>query len=111
MARSETKAAMVVVVSARKIKLATPRMLANSRAAPTLICPVTKGRAAVRAILASMSASTMQLKTLALAALRVPPTSVAAISASGGKPCAARNIAGTVVMSNNSTIRGFVSAT
>ena len=76
-----------------------------------LIRPVTRGRAAVRAIFASISASMMQLKTLALAALRVPPTSVAAMSVSGGKPCAARSMAGTVVMSSNSTIRGFVSAT
>ena len=52
----------------------------------------------------------MQLKTLALAALSVPPISVQRTRVSGGTPCAARNIAGTVVISSNSTMRGFVSA-
>jgi hypothetical protein len=111
MASSEIKAAMIVVVSARKMKLATPSVLAKRSADPTLMRPVTSGRAAVRAICASISASTMQLKTLALAALRVPPTSVAAISVSGGNPWAASSIAGTVVIRRSSTIRGLVSAT
>ena len=110
MARSETNAATIVVVSAKKMKLATPRALAKSSAAPTLIRPVTSGRAAVRAICASISASMMQLKTLALAALSVPPTSVAAISVSGGNPRAASSIAGIVVISSSSTMRGFVNA-
>ena len=50
----------------------------------------------------------MQLKTLALAALNVPPINVQIISVMEGRPRAARNIAGMVVMSSNSTIRGLV---
>ncbi len=57
-----------------------------------------------------MSTSMMQLKTLALAALNVPPISVQIISVIEGTPRAARNIAGIVVISSNSTMRGLVSA-
>ena len=56
----------------------------------------------------SMSTSMMQLKTFALAALNVPPISVQIISVIEGRPRAARNIAGMVVMSSNSTMRGLV---
>jgi hypothetical protein len=58
-----------------------------------------------------MSRSRTQLKTLALAAARQPPIKVYATRASGGTPPAARNMAGTVVTSSNSMIRGLVSPT
>src|SRR3954470_16162524 len=41
----------------------------------------------------------------------VPPTSVQKTSFSGGTPRAARNMAGTVVTSSSSMMRGLVSAT
>ena len=40
-----------------------------------------------------------------------PPTSVARISQSDGTPPRARTIAGTVVMSSSTTMRGFVRRT
>ncbi len=59
----------------------------------------------------SMSASTTQLSALALPAESVPPTTVATTSHADGTPCSARNMIGTVVSSNNSMMRGLVSAT
>ncbi len=58
-----------------------------------------------------MSASTTQLSALALPAESAPPTNVATTSHSGGTPCWARNITGTVVSSSSSMMRGLVSAT
>ena len=46
---------------------------------------------------------------LAEPAASAPPTRVARISQREGSPLAARSIAGTVVMSSSSTMRGFVS--
>ncbi len=48
---------------------------------------------------------------LALAALSVPPISVAATSDVPGHPSAAITIDGTVVTSSSSMMRGFVSLT
>ena len=44
-------------------------------------------------------------------AASVPPTSVQNTRSSGGMPRAARTIAGTVVTSSSSMMRGLVSAT
>ena len=101
---------IAVVVSARKRKLARPSSAAKRSAEPTAIAPVTSGRDAVRAMRASMSLSMMQLKTLALAALSVPPISVQTIRAIEGTPCAAKTIAGIVVIKSSSTMRGLVNA-
>jgi hypothetical protein len=65
-------------------------------------------RRRVRRIRSSMSRSSTQLKTLALAAAKHPPTMVSRTRSSGGTPPAARNIAGTVVTSSSSMIRGLV---
>ena len=51
------------------------------------------------------------LIALAEPAATVPPTRVASISPIDGIPCAARIMAGTVVMSSNTMIRGFVRRT
>ena len=72
---------------------------------------LTSGRALVRFITASMSASTTQLSAFALPAASVPPTSVASTSQRRRDAALASNIAGTVVTSSCSIIRGFVSAT
>ena len=69
------------------------------------------GRDRVRRITASMSASTTQFSALALPAARVPPTSVASTSHSGGTARCAANMAGIVVISSSSMMRGLVSAT
>jgi hypothetical protein len=58
-----------------------------------------------------MSASNTQLRAFALPADRVPPTTVATTSQSGGTSRAARNMTGTVVRSSSSMMRGFISAT
>ena len=69
------------------------------------------GRVRVRRMTASMSASTTQFSAFALPAARVPPTRVAIIRPSGGTCRCAANIAGMVVISSSSMIRGLVSAT
>ena len=69
------------------------------------------GRRRVRRIRSSMSRSSTQLNAFALAAARQPPTMVSSTSRSGGTPPAARNIAGTVVTSSSSMIRGLVRPT
>jgi len=51
------------------------------------------------------------LSALALPAAIVPPTRVPRTTHSDGTPRSASNIAGMVVTSNSSMIRGFVSAT
>ena len=73
--------------------------------------PIGSGRRWVRCISRSMSRSYQQLKTLAAPAASVPPTSVATSSRHDGQPRAASIIAGTVVTSSSSMIRGLVSAT
>ena len=69
------------------------------------------GRDRVRRITASMSASTTQFSAFALPAASVPPTRVASTSVSGGTSRCAANMAGMVVISSSSMIRGLVSAT
>jgi hypothetical protein len=76
-----------------------------------LISPIGSGRRSVRCMSRSMSRSYQQLKTLAAPAASVPPTSVAISSRHEGQPPAASIIAGTVVTSSSSMIRGLVSAT
>ena len=68
-------------------------------------------RPRVRCITWSMSRSTTLLMALAPPADNAPPTSVAATSHVSGQPRAATTMAGTVVTSSNSMIRGFVSST
>jgi hypothetical protein len=51
------------------------------------------------------------LKTLAAPAASVPPSNVSSSSERDGQPPAASIIAGTVVTSRSSMIRGLVSAT
>ena len=75
------------------------------------ISPVTKGLFFVRSIKASMSRSINMLMALAPPAAKDPPTKVIAINHTDGQPPAATTIVGTVVISNNSMIRGFVNAT
>ena len=58
-----------------------------------------------------MSRSTYMLMALAPPAASAPPMTVATISHSGGMPCSATTIVGTVVTSSSSMIRGLVSAT
>ena len=50
------------------------------------------------------------MMALAPPAASAPPSTVANISQTEGRPLAATIIVGTVVTSNNSMIRGFVSA-
>ena len=74
-------------------------------------CSRTIGRRRVRRICSSMSASSTELNTFADAADSVPPTKVITARPSGGNPPAARNMAGNVVTSNNSMMRGLVRPT
>ena len=69
------------------------------------------GRDRVRRISASISASTTQLSAFALPAASVPPTRVASTSVRAGTSRCAANIAGMVVISSSSMIRGLVSPT
>jgi hypothetical protein len=69
------------------------------------------GRFFVRSITRSMSRSTYMLMALAPPAARVPPSTVAAMSHSDGRPRSATTIVGTVVTSSSSMMRGLVSAT
>jgi len=69
------------------------------------------GRLRVRRILASMSRSTTLLIALAPPADSAPPITVSTTSRVSGHPPWAITMAGTVVMSSNSTMRGFVRAT
>ncbi len=75
------------------------------------MAPVTSGRFLVRFMSRSMSRSTTMLMALAPPAASVPPTSVATISQTGGRPRCATTIVGTVVTSSSSMIRGLVRAT
>ena len=90
---------------------ATPRTAPNTVAARGPTRWRGRARRRVRRIRSSMSRSSTQLKTLALAAAKQPPTMVSRTSTSGGTPRAARNIAGTVVTSSSSMIRGLVRLT
>ena len=76
-----------------------------------MTAPVTSGRFLVRGIMASMSRSTTILMALAPPAASDPPTIVTAMSQIGGSPRWATTMVGSVVTSNSSMMRGFVSAT
>ena len=95
---------------ARTAKATISRATAKMVAARGDITPVTNGRRLVRSMMASMSRSITMLKALAPPAASVPPMRVATMSQAFGQPLAATIIVGTVVMSNNSMIRGFVRA-
>jgi len=69
------------------------------------------GRCPVRRITASMSRSRKQFSAFALPAASVPPTMVASTTVSRGRPSAASTMAGSVVTSSSSMMRGLVSAT
>ena len=92
-------------------KASTSRLMANTRALRGLTAPVTSGRLEVRCISLSMSRSTNMLMALAPPAARAPPSSVAIISQTGGRPRLATIMVGSVVMSRSSMMRGLVSAT
>ena len=76
-----------------------------------MIAPVTSGRLRVRCISLSMSRSTTMLMALAPPAANAPPSRVATISHTGGRPRWATIMVGSVVTSSSSMIRGLVSAT
>jgi hypothetical protein len=84
--------------------------IAKTRAFRGAMRPVTKGRVFVRSMRASMSRSMYILIAFAPPAAKEPPIKVIRIRLSAGHPSSATTIVGTVVMSNNSMIRGFVSA-
>ena len=64
----------------------------------------------VRSIRASISLSIIELKELALAAAKEPPTKVIIVMESDGQPVEARKRVGTVVTRRSSMMRGLVSA-
>ena len=84
---------------------------ANSIAERGAMSPVTSGRPRVRLMSASMSRSMTMLMAFAPPAARVPPTSVSSTRRVDGHPRCASTMVGTVVMSNSSTTRSFMSAT
>ncbi len=92
-------------------KATTSRVTAKIRALRGAMTPVTRGRLAVRCISLSMSRSTYMLMALAPPAASVPPSSVATMSQTPGRPPWARIIVGSVVMRRSSMIRGLVRAT
>ena len=83
----------------------------NTSAARGVTVCRASGRDRVRRITASMSASTTQFRAFALPAAKVPPTRVAASRPIDGTCRCAANIAGIVVISSSSMIRGLVSVT
>lgn len=86
-----------------------PSARLNTRALRVGTASRASGRRAVRFITLSMSASTTQFSALALAAASIPPISVLKISNGFTVPRSASSIAGMVVTSSNSMIRGLVS--
>ena len=85
--------------------------MAKTRALRGVTAPVTSGRLRVRCMSLSMSRSTNMLMALAPPAARAPPSRVATISQTGGRPRWATIMVGSVVISSSSMIRGLVSAT
>src|SRR5699024_4215629 len=89
---------------------------AKMSASTVVIRPVTRGRFFVRFMTASISRSYHMLYVFAEPAASPPPMTVAMTSqsplreVSPGHPPAAPINEGTVVMSNSSTMRGFVNA-
>ena len=85
--------------------------MAKTRPCSGSISPVTSGRFRVRFMMASMSRSTYMLMAFAPPAAKVPPRTVATMSHTGGIPCSATTMVGTVVTRRSSMMRGFVRAT
>jgi hypothetical protein len=100
-----------LTVAHRNANAATSIVTANVSPARGEMRPLAMGRLRVRAITLSMSRSTYMLMALAPPAARVPPTTVQAISHTGGRPRWATIMVGTVVTSSSSMMRGLVSAT
>ena len=75
------------------------------------MAPVTRGRFLVRCMSLSMSRSMNMLMALAPPAASAPPSRVAPISHTGGRPRWATIMVGSVVISSSSMMRGLVSAT
>ena len=90
---------------------ATSRHSAKTSAAVGVMAPVTSGRFLVRFIRRSMSRSTTMFMALAPPAASAPPTSVATINQTGGRPRWATTMVGSVVTSRSSMMRGLVRAT
>ena len=72
--------------------------MAKIRALRGVIAPVTSGRLRVRCITLSMSRSTNMLMALAPPAANAPPSRVAAINQTGGRPRWATIMVGRVVI-------------
>ncbi len=107
----DRRAARRLVNAHSQANPAIPRATPNRRAAPGSTRCRGRGRRRVRRITTSMSRSNQLLMALAPPADNVPPTSVATTDQVPGHPSAASTMAGRVVMSSNSMMRGLVSAT
>ncbi len=94
-----------------QVKPAIPSARPKRTAAAGSIRAVGTGRRLVRRIFSSMSRSATWLRTFAPAADKVPPINVATTSHEPGHSPAATTIAGTVVTSSNSMMRGLVNST
>ena len=101
-------AASTFTVEARKKNENAPSQNPNASACSGLTWWAGSGRSRVRRMIWSMSRSRYMLMLLADPAARVPPTRVAAISQSEGMPWSARIMAGTVVISSRTMMRGFI---
>src|SRR5262245_16811344 len=86
-----------LAVAQNQAKEATPRAMPKMRALRVGTAWVARGRALVRFITASMSASATQLRALAEPAAMAPPKRVASTSHTEGMPRWARSMAGMVV--------------
>ena len=100
----------MLVKAHNQAKPATPRTIPNRRAAAGSISCRGKGRRRVRRMTSSMSRSNQLFMALAPPADSEPPMSVASTGHQPGHPSAASTMAGTVVISNSSMIRGLVRA-
>ena len=100
---------LVVAHSQTKAKISSP--MPNRSACSGVTRPSGNGRPCVRFIFWSMSRSQTQLMVLAPPAASVPPNSTVSTSHGEGTPRSARTMAGTVVTSSSSMMRGLVSPT
>ncbi len=101
-------AASTFTVMPRNTNENAPSQNPNASARSGEIWWAGSGRLRVLRITSSMSRSRYMLIALAAPAASEPPTRVASTSQSEGTPPSASTIAGTVVMSSNTMIRGFV---
>ena len=110
-------AASTFTVQAMSATETAPSTIPNTTARSGVTCRVGSGRRRVRAMRWSMSRSRYWLIAFAEPAASVPHTRVQNVSraqSTMGRPGTSRvasTIAGTVVTSSSSMIRGFVSAT